>query len=236
MQKSSSVRMLLTLLLAAVLVGCQSGTQSTENQEEATGGEGAASAGKSAKKGGGGERRSAVAETVRVTVPPGTALAVRLGAEINTGSTAAGTEFEGTLANALMPGGTEVAAVGSTVTGKVTSVVSSGRLNKPAELSLVLTSLMVKGGEKVAITTDAWSSKGESHKKRNLEMIGGGGAAGALIGALAGGKKGAVIGGAAGAGGGTGVAAYTGKKEIVLPPETKLDFKLASAVTVSMRK
>ncbi len=236
MLKSSSLRMLLTLLLAAMLAGCQSGTQSTENQDQATGGETASSGGKSAKKGGGGARGSAAAEMVHVTVPAGTDLAVRLGAEINTGTTAAGTEFEGTLANALMAGGTEVAAVGSTVTGKVTSVVSSGRLNRPAELSLVLTSLTVKGGEKVPITTRAWSSKGESHKKRNLEMIGGGGAAGALIGALAGGKKGAAIGGAAGAGGGTGVAAYTGKKEIVLPPETKLDFKLASAVTVSMRK
>jgi hypothetical protein len=224
--------MLLTLLLAAMLVGCQSGTQSTENQDQAAGGETASSGGKSAKKGGG----SGAAESVRVTVPAGTDLAVRLGAEINTGSTAAGTEFEGTLANALMAGGTEVAAVGSTVTGKVTSVVSSGRLNRPAELSLVLTSLTVKGGEKVPITTNAWSSKGESHKKRNLEMIGGGAAAGVLIGALAGGKKGAAIGGAAGAGGGTGVAAYTGKKEIALPTETKLDFKLASAVTVSMRK
>jgi len=231
MLKSSSLRLLLALLLAAMLIGCQSGTQSTENQDQAAGGETDASGGKSARKGG-----SGTAETVRVTVPAGTDLAVRLGAEINTGTTPAGAEFEGTLANALMAGETEVAAVGSTVTGKVTSVVSSGRLNRPAELSLVLTSLTVKGGEKVPITTNAWSSKGESHKKRNLEMIGGGGAAGALIGALAGGKKGAAIGGVAGAGGGTGVAAYTGKKEIALPPETKLDFKLASAVTVSMRK
>ncbi|MBZ5542162.1 MAG: hypothetical protein LAO07_00600 [Acidobacteriia bacterium] len=236
MPKSSSLRMLLTLLLTAMLVGCQSGTQSTENQEQgAAGSEGAASGasgGKSARKGG----ESRAAEPVSVTVPAGTELAVRLGAEINSGSTAAGTEFEGTLANALMAGGTEVAAVGSTVTGKVTSVVSSGRLNRPAELSLVLTSLAVKGGENVAITTDAWSAKGESHKKRNVEMIGGGAAAGALIGALAGGKKGAAIGGAAGAGGGTGVAAYTGKKEIVLPPETKLTFKLSAPATVSIRK
>jgi hypothetical protein len=57
-----------------------------------------------------------------------------------------------------------------------------------------------------------------------------------VIGALTGGKKGAAIGGAVGAGGGTGVAAATGKKEIRLAPETKLTFKLASPVTVTLNR
>jgi hypothetical protein len=228
MMKSSSLRLLLPLLLAALLVGCQSGTPPAETQE---------GAGESASGGGAGKTGGrAAAEQVSVTIPAGTELAVRLDSAIDTGTTPAGAEFTATLASPLVVAGTQVAAVGSTVTGKVTSVVSSGRLNRPAELSLVLTSLAVKGGSKVEIATNTWSMKGESHKKRNLEMIGGGAAAGALIGALAGGKKGAAIGGAVGAGGGTGAAAYTGKKEIVLPPETKLDFKLASAVTVSMRR
>ncbi|HTR64362.1 MAG TPA: hypothetical protein VMH85_01225, partial [Terriglobales bacterium] len=65
---------------------------------------------------------------------------------------------------------------------------------------------------------------GKSHKKGNLEKIGGGAAAGTLIGALAGGGKGAAIGGLAGAGAGTGVAAATGKEEAVIPAETALTF------------
>jgi hypothetical protein len=161
---------------------------------------------------------------------------VRLGQEISSGTASGGAAFEGTLASALVVNGTEVAPLGSAVAGKVTHAVSSGRLNRPAELSLVLTSLAVKGGETVDISTDAWSMKGESHKKRNVEMIGGGAAAGAVIGALTGGKKGAAIGGAVGAGAGTGVAAATGKKEIILAAETTLTFKLSALATVTIQK
>lgn len=232
MKKSSRWMALLVFILVTLLMGCQSGTQPTENQEQGASGEGAARGGAGAKKAG----RAAGTEAVSLTIPAGTELAVRLGATIDSGKTPAGAEFEGTLANALVASGMEVAPVGSTVTGKVTGVVSSGRLNRPAELALVLTSLTLRGGEKVAITTNTWSMKGESHKKRNLEMIGGGAAAGAIIGALTGGKKGAAIGGAVGAGGGTGVAAATGKKEIVLAPETKVLFRLSTPVSVSLRR
>lgn len=210
-----------TCLLAVFLINCGSSTKTGETG--AAGGTGAP-----AKK--------SVEQSVSVTVPAGTEVAVRLGQEISSGTASDGAAFEGTLANALVVNGIEVAPVGSAVTGKVTHAVSSGRLNRPAELSLLLTSLAVKGGEKIDISTSAWSVKGESHKKRNIEMIGGGAGAGALIGALAGGKKGAAIGGAVGAGAGTGVAAATGKKEIALAPETKLTFKLTAPATVTIRK
>ena len=225
----------LACFLALLMVGCQSGTEQTGTTEPAAGKESAAGG-----AGAGTAARSAApkpaVETMKVTVPAGTQVSIRLGQAIDSGTAKQGATFEGTLATPLVAEGMEVAAVGSAVTGSVTNAVSSGRLNRPAELSLVLTSLTVKGGETVDITTDAWSMKGESHKKRNIEMIGGGAGAGAVIGALTGGKKGAAIGGAVGAGAGTGVAAATGKKEIVLATETKLDFKLSAPVTVTMRK
>jgi len=218
-------------LLAAFLMSCGPSTNQTETETTETGATGAAgSRGAAAKK------AAPQSVSVSMTVPAGTELAVRLGQEISSGTASDGAAFEGTLASALVVNGTEVAAVGSAVTGTVTHAVSSGRLNRPAELALVLTSFTAQGGEKIDISTTAWEMKGESHKKRNIEMIGGGGAAGAVIGALTGGKKGAAIGGAVGAGAGTGVAAVTGKKEIVLAPETKLTFKLSSPATVSIRK
>jgi hypothetical protein len=59
--------------------------------------------------------------------------------------------------------------------------------------------------------------------------IGGGAAAGALIGGLAGGGKGAAIGTLAGGGAGTGVAAATGKQEAVYPAESVVTFTVAGA-------
>jgi hypothetical protein len=47
---------------------------------------------------------------------------------------------------------------------------------------------------------------------------------------LAGGGKGALIGGLAGAGAGTAGTAFTGNKEIVIPAETLLTFRLEQSV------
>ncbi len=213
-------------VLATFLMGCQSSTNTEQTETE--------SAGKTEAKKATSTHRAARAE--RVTVPAGTTLDVRLTDGIDTGKTSEGATFGGTLATSLVVNGVDVAPVGSAVTGQVTHVVSSGRLNRPAELALVLASLTPQGGAETQISTNAWSMKGQSHKKRDIEMIGGGGGAGALIGALTGGKKGAAIGAAIGAGAGTGVAAATGKKEIVLPPETKISFELNAPVTLSVRK
>ncbi len=222
----------MAFMLASLLVGCQSGTESTESteggEESSSGGSGGGS-GTAAKK-------PAAAEIVTVTIPADTPIAIRLGSTIDTGTAENGAAFEGTLSEALSVGGTVVAPTGSAVEGKITKAVSSGRLKTPAELHLVLTSLTVKGGKEVDISTSTWSMKGASHAKRNIGMIGGGAGAGALIGGLTGGKKGAAIGAAVGAGAGTAGAAATGKDEITLPAETALSFKLTSAVQVATAK
>ena len=68
----------------------------------------------------------------------------------------------------------------------------SGRSEGVAELSLTFESVEAKGDED-NLHTNTLARSGSNHNKRNLEMIGGGGGAGALIGVLAGGGRGALF-------------------------------------------
>jgi hypothetical protein len=165
------------------------------------------------------------------TIPAGTKLTVRTGSQITSATAVEGQTFDATLARNLVVGGKTVATAGTAVHGKVTAAKSSGRLHAPGELTLRLTSLEVKG-KRVRISTGGYYAKGKGHTKGNAEKIGGGAAAGALIGALAGGGKGAAIGSVVGAGAGTGVAAATGKEEAVIPAESALTFTTTAAAIV----
>ena len=79
----------------------------------------------------------------------------------------------------------------------------------------------------IPVSSGAYRVTGKSHTKSNATKIGGGAAAGAIIGAIAGGGKGAAIGTVAGAGAGTGVAAATGKQEAVIPAEHAITFTIS---------
>jgi hypothetical protein len=164
---------------------------------------------------------------VAQTIPPGTPVTVRIGSEISSGTAEVGQTFEGSLAKNLVVGGKTIARAGSTVHGKVTLAKSSGRLHAPGELSIRLTSIRANGGS-IPVTSSPYHIKGKSHTKSNATKIGGGAAAGAVIGAIAGGGKGAAIGTLAGAGAGTGLAAATGKQEAVIPAEHAVTFTVAS--------
>jgi len=157
------------------------------------------------------------------TIPAGTRLTVRVGSEISSGTAKAGDRFDATLARPLVVRGKTLARTGAPARGKVTSAKSSGRLHAPGELTLRLTSVQVNG-RMVPVATSSYSAKGKGHTKSNATKIGGGAAAGALIGGLVGGGKGAGIGALAGGGAGTGLAAATGKEEAVVPAEAALTF------------
>ncbi len=165
------------------------------------------------------------------TLPSGAAVKVRLQQTLSSKDSKSGQEFTAVLSEPLVSNGKTVAPKGATVKGTVAKAVASGRLSTPAELWLRLTSLEV-GGKSYNLSTSSAGQKGQSHKKRNAEAIGGTAAAGAIIGALAGGGKGAAIGAGAGAAAGTAGAAATGKKDIEYPVETQLTFRLRQAVTI----
>ncbi len=159
------------------------------------------------------------AEAQGASIPPGTQIQIRLLDKLDTGEAKPGQSFSATVAQPVVVGGRTVLARGARVSGQVMEVVSSGRLKKPASITLELT--RVAG---TSLRTQPLRIDEKSHLVRNAELIGGGAGAGALIGGLAGGKKGALIGAAVGAGAGTATAYMTGKKEIVLPAEMALTF------------
>jgi hypothetical protein len=166
------------------------------------------------------------------TVPEGTALEVVLNQTISSGESRSGASFDATLAAPIVIEGKTVIPRHSTVRGHVVDSEASGRLKGVAHLDLTLNSVEVNG-KSYDLETSNISRSGQNHK-RNAELIGGSAGVGALIGGLAGGGKGALIGGAAGAGAGTGTAAYTGKKDIRIPAETRLSFQLSRPLTITV--
>src|SRR5262245_330283 len=162
-----------------------------------------------------------VAAQTRATV------SVRLIDTLSSESSQPGDSFSATLAEPLVVGDRIVAQKDARVSGQVREVVSSGRLSRPALISLSLKSVQSRSG-RYPIQTGNLTIKASSHAMRDLLIIGGAAGAGATIGGAAGGGKGAAIGAAAGAGAGTLGAYLTGKREIVLPSETLLAFPVTS--------
>jgi hypothetical protein len=166
-----------------------------------------------------------------MVIPAGTVLTVRLGETLGSKSSSAGQGFSATLAEPLMINGKEVAPRGASASGTVVDAQPLGKFKGGARLDLRLTSITLNN-QQVAVNTSIVDRQVKGKGKRSAVMIGGGAGLGALIGGLAGGGKGAAIGAGAGAAAGTGGTYFTGNKEIVLPAETALSFKLKEAVEV----
>jgi hypothetical protein len=163
-----------------------------------------------------------------------TTVSVRLLDTLSSENSKAGDRFTATLAEPLVINGRIVARKDTRVTGQVRDAVSSGRMSRPALLTLSLEGVQSRSGQ-YPIATGDLTVKSDSHAKRNVLIIGGSSGAGAAIGGAAGGGKGAVIGALIGAGAGTAGAYLTGKREIVLPAETLLTFHVSS-VTISPKE
>lgn len=166
-----------------------------------------------------------------VTLQPGTALAVRLNHAITTDRNKPGDRFSGVVEAPVLVGQRVVIPKGAGVTGLVRRCASSGRFKGSAVVSLGLLSVDFDGRE-YSITSSPATRYSGGHKKRNWAMIGGGSGAGALIGGLAAGGGGALIGAGAGAAAGTVGAALTGRKQVRIPAETLVHFRLAAPLTV----
>jgi hypothetical protein len=169
-----------------------------------------------------------------ITVPESTAIHVTLNDAVASDENRPGDHFEATVSEPVVVDGKTVIPDGAQVTGLVVDARHSGRLMGRARLQLSLESVDANGTD-YQVSTASNVRVGGKHKNRNLAIIGGGAGGGLLIGAIAGGGKGALIGGPVGAAAGTAVAFATGKKDIRLPAETPLTFRLDHPVTIDVK-
>jgi len=167
-----------------------------------------------------------------VNVPAGTTLAIRINQHISVKTTPAGSRFTGELAEGYVDAnGRTVLPRGTPVSGVVEESHERGRFKGASVLDLRLTSLTLNGQNYPLATHDVVRSK-KGKGKRTGAFIGGGAGLGALIGGLAGGGKGALIGAGAGAGAGTAGAAFTGNRDLDIPSETIIRFRLSDDLTL----
>ena len=166
-----------------------------------------------------------------LVVPAGTVLTVRLGQTVGSKISTAGQTFTATLASPVVIDGKTAIPSGAAASGTVVDAKPLGRFKGGASLQLRLTSIAIGGAEQ-SISTSSVVRVEKGKGKRTAVLAGGGAGLGALIGGLAGGGKGAAIGALAGGGAGAGGAAFTGNKDVVLPAESALSFKLEQPLEV----
>jgi hypothetical protein len=165
------------------------------------------------------------------TMPANTPVYVTLDQTVSSKTAKVGQILSGSVSQNVVVDGKTAIPKGSKANLAVASVQASGRLSTPAKLYVRLDSVVVNG-KTIPARSNLWGQTEKSKAKRDAVGIGGGAAAGALIGAIAGGGKGAAIGTVAGAGAGTAGAAATGKKDIEFPAETKIKFATKTDVKI----
>src|SRR5580704_10293742 len=166
-----------------------------------------------------------------IVIPAGTTITVTLDQTVNSQTANNGDPFAASLAVPVTSGTLVVLPVGTKVGGTVVTAQSAGKFKGNALLQLVIDSVRIDG-TRYPMQTNEIEDVGKNRGKRTAVGAGGGAAFGAILGAVAGGGKGAAIGALAGGGAGTAGAAFTGKKDIVLPAETRLHFKLAQPLSI----
>lgn len=168
----------------------------------------------------------------QVEIPAGTSVTVRMIDSIDSEVNRTGQVFRASLDAPIVVDDEIVVPTGTDVFVKLADARSAGHISGRSELRLELVRMQFQGKSYI-LASNEYEQVGTSRGKRTAATVGAGAAIGAAIGAIAGGGKGAAIGAGVGAGSGGAVQAITKGKQIRIPSETKLDFRLEQPVTVS---
>jgi hypothetical protein len=161
-------------------------------------------------------------------IPFGTDIVVRTDETIDSTNTKTGQLYRATITEHVpdAAGGVAIPA-GASAQMLIRQVTTGGAVHSP-ELVLDLYSVTVDGKQYRVVTSnvDENSGRGVGKNRRTAEFLGGGAAIGALMGGIFGGGKGAGIGALSGAGGGALTQIFTRGKEVTVPAESVLRFRL----------
>lgn len=169
-----------------------------------------------------------------IDLPAGTSIRVRLDQDLGSKISQPGDSFTATVADDVIVDGQTAISRGARADGAVIDAKPLGRFKGGALLVVKLERVTTNYGS-YPVSTSSVQRAEQGKGKRTALFAGGGAGLGALIGGLAGGGKGAAIGALAGGGAGTAGGAMTGNKQIVLPAETLLTFRLEQPVSIQPR-
>jgi hypothetical protein len=156
---------------------------------------------------------------------------VRINQRIDVKHAVAGEHFTGEIVEPVMNNNAVLIPRGTPVRGRIDEAHRRGHFKGRSVLELRLVSMTLNGYEYGLDTHDSVRSK-RGKGRRSAGFIGGLTGAGMLIGGIASGGVGLAIGGASGAGAGTLLAGTTGNRDIVIPAESIVHFRLADQLVV----
>jgi type II secretory pathway pseudopilin PulG len=169
---------------------------------------------------------------VNVSIPAGTTLTIRIDQRISVKASRAGDTFTGEFVDPVLAGDNSVLVPKGALVGGVVDVSHRrGHFRGRSLLELRLTSLTMNGTQYPLTTRDLARSK-RGKGRRSTGLIAGGSGLGMLVGGMATGGVGLVVGGLVGGGAGTAVAGLTGNRDIEIPAESIVIFKLADDLVV----
>jgi hypothetical protein len=160
-------------------------------------------------------------------IPTGTEIHIRTEEKIDSNNASPGQRFSAEVVDAVddLSGGVAIPAHSK---AKLLIVSESGGGAGSPHMYLDLDTVNISGKVHRVYTSELKESnaKGFGKNKRTAEFLGGGAALGGLFGAILGGGQGAAIGAASGAGGGFLGQLFTRGKQVKVPTETVLHFRL----------
>ncbi len=169
-----------------------------------------------------------------LVIPIGADFAVRTNETIDSKTSYDGQTYSASVAEDVLGISGQVAIPAGASAQLIVRKISGGGMMHSPEVVLDLYSVTVGSKQYLVVTSDVTENnkKGVGANARTAETVGGGTALGALMGGIFGGGKGAGIGALAGAGGGLVTQVFTRGKQVQVPVESLLRFRLEKTLVL----